>query len=83
MCLTLYPSLSPEAPAMTFSAAGGGGQAAGLWPGNETPRRGSHQAQSPLLDFGATLHFLLTRDWRPGGRVEEESIPLYSFAIDM
>lgn len=65
--VTLFPSWTPASPVKSFSAPGGGSQAALLWPGHETPRRGSHQPHSNPQDFGATLHFQQTRDWRPGG----------------
>ena len=65
--VTRCPSWSPAASARPLSAAGGGSQATELWPGHETPRRGSHRAQSPPQASAATLHFQLTRGWRPGG----------------
>lgn len=69
VCVTQYPSWSPAAPARPFSVPGGGGQAAGLWPGHETRHWDSHQAHSPPLDFGGTLYCPLTRGWRSGGGV--------------
>lgn len=70
-CVTLYPSWRPAAPVRPFSAARERSQAAGLWQGHETPRRGSRQAHSPPLNLGAMLHFLQTMDLQPGGGQRE------------
>lgn len=79
MCVTLYPSWWPAAPVRPFSAARERSQAAGLWPGHETPRRGSRRAHSPPLDLGTTLHFSLTRDLQPGGVGEKKTAAVTSY----
>lgn len=70
--VTLNPNWSLEAAARLVSAPGGWQQVTELWPGHETPHRGSHLACSPPpLDLAAIAHFPLTRGWRPGGGVEK------------
>ncbi len=66
VCVTQYPSWWLAALAKPFSAEGGWSPASVLWPGHETPCRGSHRAHNPPLDLNATMHFPLTTDQRPG-----------------
>lgn len=71
--VTQFPSWPPAALAKPFSAATRGSQAVLLWPEREIPHTGSRRVHSPPLGLGATLHFRLTRGWRPGGGVWQKS----------